>query len=123
MLHDPSKDELDEFFAPGTGGVETFKELRDLGEVRATGIGVREHDLLLDFMKHPSNVADIALIVNDWNLLRRYASVNLLPMANRLGVAVLNGGPLYMGLLSGEDPKISFSKGMKFLVLLDIISI
>ena len=113
LLHDPSKDELDEFFAPGTGGVETFKELRDLGEVRATGIGVREHDVLLDFMKHPSNVADIALIVNDWNLLRRYASVNLLPMANRLGVAVLNGGPLYMGLLSGEDPKISFSKGMK----------
>ena len=69
--------------------------------------------MLLDFMKHPANVADIALIVNDWNLLRRYASVNLLPMANRLGVAVLNGGPLYMGLLSGEDPKISFSKGMK----------
>ena len=58
-------------------------------------------------------MADIALIVNDWNLLRRYASVNLLPMANRLGVAVLNGGPLYMGLLSGEDPKVSFSKGMK----------
>ena len=35
LLHDPSKKELDEFFAPGTGGVETFKELRELGEVRA----------------------------------------------------------------------------------------
>ena len=32
LLHDPSKDELDEFFAPGTGGVETFKELRDLAK-------------------------------------------------------------------------------------------
>ncbi len=113
LLHDPTQKELDEFFTPKTGGIETFKELRESGEIRSTGIGVREHDVLLNFMKNPSMVADVALIVNDWNLLRRYASVNLLPMANRLGVTILNGGPFYMGLLSGIDPSKSFSEGIK----------
>ncbi len=113
LLHDPTQKDLDEFFTPKTGGIETFKELRESGEVRATGVGVREHDVLLNFMKDPSMVADVALIVNDWNLLRRYASVNVLPMANRLGVSILNGGPFYMGLLSGMDPQTSFSQGIK----------
>jgi D-threo-aldose 1-dehydrogenase len=111
LLHDPTLKELDEFFHPGTGGVEAFKELKQSGEVDATGVGVREHDVLFRFMTNPSNVADVVLPVNDWNLLRRYASVNILPLANKLGICVLNGGPLYMGLLSGICPQESFSQG------------
>jgi D-threo-aldose 1-dehydrogenase len=113
LLHDPTLAELDEFFSPGTGGVEAFQELKRSGEVRATGIGVREHDVLARFMTHPTSVADIILPVNDWNLLRRYASANILPLAKQLGICVLNGGPLYMGLLAGVPPKVSFSEGIK----------
>jgi len=116
LLHDPSQKDLDEFFCPETGGFLAFEELRADKSIRATGIGVREHDVLLRFMEHKTNLADIIITVNDWNLIRRYAESELFPAATRMNVGVLNGGPLYMGLLSGIDPEQSFRQGVKSLL-------
>mmetsp|Transcript_14837 Transcript_14837/g.24796 ORF Transcript_14837/g.24796 Transcript_14837/m.24796 type:complete len:376 (+) Transcript_14837:45-1172(+) len=116
LLHDPSQEDLDEFFSPETGGYVAFQELRADKSIRATGIGVREHDVLLRFMEHTTNLADIIITVNDWNLIRRYAETELFPAATRMNIGVLNGGPLYMGLLSGVDPEKSFRQGVKSLL-------
>lgn len=77
LLHDPNQTELNEFFTEGREGFEAFKELKSKKEVIGTGIGVREHDVLTRFMQYPSDVADVILAVNDYNLLRR--SINCCP--------------------------------------------
>jgi aryl-alcohol dehydrogenase-like predicted oxidoreductase len=53
--------------------------------------------------------------VNDYNILRRYAGddTGAFAAAQAKNAGVMNAGVFYMGLLSGIDPRESYSMGFK----------
>ena len=83
-----------------------------------------DHDEILRFMERELAECSVYLAVNDYNLLRRYASsgnvVNNVPKmfgplpfaeAQWRDIGILNGGTYYMGLLA--DPVDGWSLGFK----------
>jgi aryl-alcohol dehydrogenase-like predicted oxidoreductase len=105
LIHDPV--ELTESLQPG-GALRALEELRDAGVIRAIGLGVRDHGLLLQAIR--SGRFDAVLTFLDYTLLRSSASLHVLPEAAHHGVTVLNGSPLAMGLLGGGDPAEHFRR-------------
>ena len=129
LLHDPTMDDMNQFLGKN-GGMEGLLQLRDEGKIGYFGIGSVDHPEVLKFMK--SKVADcsVYLAVNDYNLLRRYASsgnvINSVPVtyapsplaeAQWRDIGVLNGGTYYMGLLA--DPENGWKLGFKKKTLFD----
>ena len=73
LLHDPTMDDVNQFLAKG-GGMEGLMELRKEGKIGYFGIGSVDHDEVLEFMTNKMTDCSVYLAVNDYNLLRRYAS-------------------------------------------------
>ena len=123
LLHDPTMDDVNQFLAIG-GGMEGLLELREEGKIGYFGIGSVDHDEVLEFMTNKMTDCSVYLAVNDYNLLRRYASsgnviknnpreygVSPFAEAQWRDVGVLNGGTYYMGVLA--DPLNGWSLGFK----------
>lgn len=102
LVHDPSMSELqDEFMAPELGGLAALEDLKRQGVVKHIGIGCVEHEQQTCMMDHPS--CEIVLTVNDYNILRRYASEEQFELANSKGIGIMNAGCFYMGLLANAE--------------------
>ena len=110
FIHDPTLEEIDEFFAPG-GGVEAIKELQEQGVIRHLGLGCQEHDAHAKFMKLAGSLGSVILTVNDHNLLRRTVAKTSWIEAHEREMGILNAGVFYMGLLA--DPINSWKMGFK----------
>jgi D-threo-aldose 1-dehydrogenase len=97
LIHDP--DEFEPVLAPG-GGIEALVRLKEEGVIRATGLGVRSHDL------HRRAIADgrfdVVLTYLDYTLLSQTAEP-LIAEAAAAGLGVVIGAPLATGLLAGGD--------------------
>ena len=123
LLHDPTMKDVHQFLDDG-GGMEGLLELRRERKIGYFGIGSVDHDEVLEFMMNKTTDCSVYLAVNDYNLLRRYASTgNVISNTPRKyasspfteaqwrDVGVLNGGTYYMGLLA--DPVNGWSLGFK----------
>ena len=123
LLHDPTMEDVHQFLGKG-GGMEGLLELRSEGKIGYFGIGSVDQDEVLEFMKSKTADCSVYLAVNDYNLLRRYASsgnvINKNPRKYGLSpfaeaqwrdIGVLNGGTYYMGLLA--DPVNGWTLGFK----------
>ena len=123
LLHDPIMEDVDKFLGKN-GGMEGLLQLREEGKIGYFGIGSVDHDEILRFMESEVAECSVYLAVNDYNLLRRYASsgnmVNNEPKmfgaspfaeAQWRDIGILNGGTYYMGLLA--DPINGWSLGFK----------
>jgi D-threo-aldose 1-dehydrogenase len=97
LIHDP--DDFEPVVAPG-GGIEALVRLKEEGIIRATGLGVRSHDL------HRRAIADgrfdVILTYLDYTLLSQTAEP-LIAEAAAAGLGVVIGAPLATGLLAGGD--------------------
>ena len=132
LVHDPTLDELTEFFAPETGGMAALKDLQRQEVVGSVGIGCVEHAQHRAFMAAAGDDAGVLLSVNDFNLVRRYGAAAEAGEAGEAGdsaggaesggggswvdagrrdVGILNAGAFYMGLLA--EPHTSWSQGFK----------
>lgn len=109
LLHDPTMEELDEFFGP-RGGMGALLRLQSEGAVGAVGIGCVEHDVHRAFLRR-APAASVLLSVNDYNLLRRFGPAGSWQDAEASDVGVLNAGAYYMGLLAA--PSTSWGMGFK----------
>lgn len=103
LVHDPTPADMDTVLGPG-GALEALLELKKQGVCRYIGIGVREHETLERFIR--TGRCDVILTYFDYTLMDQSAARRLLPLAQRYGVAVVNGSPYAMGVLSGVDPHI-----------------
>lgn len=105
LLHDPYVDELRQFLGPG-GGIEAIRELKAEGTVGAFGLGAREHEAHTRLVEAVGDEFEIAVCVDDHNLMRRYMSHGGLAralQANR--TSIVNAAVLYRGLLT-DKPSI-----------------
>ena len=123
LLHDPTMDEVQQFLGKG-GGMEGLLQLRQEKKIGFFGIGSVDHLEVIEFMEREVSDCSVYLAVNDYNLLRRYASsgnvMSTTPLthgksplaeAQWRDIGVLNGGTYYMGLLA--DPQNGWSLGFK----------
>jgi aryl-alcohol dehydrogenase-like predicted oxidoreductase len=99
-IHEPEPRHLDQALAPG-GALEALVDLREQGVIRAIGIGVQDHALHRRMME--TGRADVAMMVNDYTLMRQYVD-DVFALARQHGVGLVNGAALAMGLLSGRAP-------------------
>lgn len=99
-IHEPEARNLDQALAPG-GALEALVDLREQGVIRAIGIGVQDHELHRRMME--TGQCDVAMMVNDYTLMRQYVD-DVFALARQHGVGLVNGAALAMGLLSGRDP-------------------
>lgn len=98
-IHDPSATDFKSMLK--NGGMETLLRLKEEKVIRNIGLGVRNHDLHLQFIS--SGYADVIFPYLDYNVLCTTADA-LLKVSHEKQVAVMLGSALCMGLLSGKDP-------------------
>ncbi|GAA3934024.1 hypothetical protein GO495_29585 [Chitinophaga oryziterrae] len=98
-IHDPSKADFKSMIE--NGGMETLLRLKEEKVILNIGLGVRDHDLHLQFIC--SGYADVILPYLDYNVLCTKAD-SLLRTSLKNDVPVMLGSPLCMGLLSGKNP-------------------
>lgn len=112
LLHDPYVDELGEFLGPG-GGMDAVRELRSAGLIRHFGLGCREHEPHLRLLRALGpDEFQVSLTVDDHNLMCRFLDQQGLREAlATANVGLINGAPLYRGLLT-EQSNI-YSLGME----------
>ena len=100
FVHDPQSD-ADMYVIMGPGGaLEVLEGLRADGEIRAIGLGNRNHRWQRQIID--SGRADIILPSYDYHPIRQ-SMAPLLDHAAAAGVTVVNGSPYQAGLLAGID--------------------
>ncbi|MDQ3813409.1 MAG: aldo/keto reductase, partial [Armatimonadota bacterium] len=99
LVHDPPSMEP---VMARRGALEALEALKEQGVIGFIGLGQRRHDFHRQAIE--SGRFDVILTYNDYNPIRTTAADWLLPLAARHGIGVINGSPLAMGLLAGEDP-------------------
>jgi len=98
-IHDPSSADFKSLME--NGGMETLLRLKEEKVILNIGLGVRDHNLHLQFIC--SGYADVILPYLDYNVLCTKADA-LLRTSLKNDVPVMLGSPLCMGLLSGKNP-------------------
>ena len=98
-IHDPSDTDFKNMMK--NGGMATLLRLKEEKVILNIGLGVRSHDLHLQFIS--SGYADVILPYLDYNVLCTKADA-LLKASHKKQVAVMLGSALCMGLLSGKNP-------------------
>jgi D-threo-aldose 1-dehydrogenase len=83
------------------GGYRALEKLRASGRVRAIGMGVNEHEVLLEVMEWGD--WDAFLLAGRYTLLEQAPIEDLLPRCLRLGISVVIGAPFNTGILAGRD--------------------
>ena len=100
LVHDPQSDaDMDVIMGPG-GALEVLEGLQADGEIRAIGLGNRNHRWQRQIID--SGRADIILPSYDYHPIRQ-SMAPLLDHAAVAGVTVVNGSPYQAGLLAGID--------------------
>ena len=102
LVHDPEN--MEPVVAKG-GAFDELQRMREEGIVKFIGLGVREHEFHQIAIE--TGVVDVILTYLDYTLLSQTADEWLLPLAVKNDIGVINGSPIAMGLLSGEEPEIS----------------
>ncbi len=100
FVHDPGSEADMETILGPEGAFEMLESLRDAGEIRAIGLGNRNHRwqrLIID-----TGRADLILPSYDYHPIRQSLDP-LLDHAAAAGVGVVNGSPYEAGLLAGID--------------------
>jgi len=103
QIHDPGdlKPSLE-----SDGALTALKDLKEQGVIGAIGLGVRNHEFLLQAIKHED--FDTILTYADFNLVRQTARDNLFPAAKEHDVGIVLGSPILFGCLSNRwEEKIS----------------
>ena len=100
LVHDP--DNLTPVLSPG-GALESLRELKAQGVIRAIGLGVRSHEFHRRCIE--TGEFDVVLTYRDFNLLHQTAADGVLKHAAAHDVGVFNGMAVLYGLLNGSDPR------------------
>jgi D-threo-aldose 1-dehydrogenase len=82
-------------------GYRALEDLRSGGAVRAIGIGVNEHEVLLEALEW--GAWDAFLLAGRYTLLEQAPLEDLLPKCLEAGTSIVVGGPLNSGVLAGRD--------------------
>ena len=98
QIHDPAS--LGPALAKD-GALVALKDLKEQGVIRAIGLGVRSHELLLQAIEHGD--FDTILTYADFNLVRQTARDTLFPDAEKHDVGIALGSPILFGLLSNRS--------------------
>jgi D-threo-aldose 1-dehydrogenase len=97
LIHDPD----DHFDEAVSGAYEALDRLRQEGVLGAIGVGMNQSELLCRFARETE--IDCVLLAGRYTLLDTSALDELLPICEERGVAVIAGGVLNSGILSGGD--------------------
>lgn len=93
-IHDP---ELD-FTTASSEAFRALAELRGRGTIRAISLGVNHADVAAEFLRETT--VDIILLAGRYTLLDQSGADELLPLCEKLGVAVLAAGVFHGGVLA-----------------------
>jgi D-threo-aldose 1-dehydrogenase len=80
------------------GGYRAMRELRDLGAVRAIGLGVNESQVCVELLEHCE--LDCIMLAGRYTLLEQEPLDKLLPECAARGVSILCAGPFNSGILA-----------------------
>jgi D-threo-aldose 1-dehydrogenase len=96
-IHDP---ELD-YLTASTEALRALSELRGRGTIRAISLGVNHSDVAARFLRETGPVGpDCILLAGRFTLLDQSGADELLPLCEKLGVAVLAAGVFLGGVLA-----------------------
>ncbi|NIK54752.1 aldo/keto reductase [Kribbella shirazensis] len=95
-IHDP---ELD-FPTASTEAFRALRELRGRGTIRAISLGVNHADVAARFLRETDGGPDLVLLAGRYTLLDQSGADELLPLCEKLGVAVLAAGVFQGGVLA-----------------------
>ncbi|MEU8225802.1 aldo/keto reductase [Kribbella sp. NPDC048915] len=95
-IHDP---ELD-FPNASTETFRALAELRGRGTIRAISLGVNHADVAARFLRETDGGPDVVLLAGRYTLLDRSGADDLLPLCEKLGVAVIAAGVFQGGVLA-----------------------
>ena len=98
QIHDPAS--LEPALAPD-GALKALIDLKEQRVIKAIGLGVRSHALLLQAIEH--GAFDTILTYADFNLVRQTARNDLFSVAEKNDVGIILGSPIMFGLLSNRS--------------------
>jgi D-threo-aldose 1-dehydrogenase len=101
-VHDPDEHE-DEAV---TGAFRALRRLREEGVIGAVGAGMNQSAMLTRFVER--GLVDCVLLAGRYSLLDQSGLADLLPAAQRSGVAVIAAGVFNSGLLADPKPGATF---------------
>ena len=80
------------------GGFGALEKLRSEGAIKAFGIGVNEVEVCLEILDQVD--LDVILLAGRYTLLEQEALKELFPLCERVGTAIVVGGPYNSGILA-----------------------
>ncbi|NGP44899.1 aldo/keto reductase [Bacillaceae bacterium SIJ1] len=80
------------------GTMAAFLKLKEQGKVRAIGVNAGQTELLIPYIK--SGKIDTIQTFSKYMLIDHTAKDELIPLAKKMNVGVINGSPLGMGVLA-----------------------
>jgi D-threo-aldose 1-dehydrogenase len=101
-VHDPDAHEAEATL----GAFRALAGLREQGVIGAVGAGMNQSAMLARFVQR--GLVDCVLLAGRYTLLDQSALADLLPAAERAGVAVILGGVFNSGLLADPRPGAPF---------------
>lgn len=101
-VHDPDAHEQEAI----DGAFRALRRLRDEGVVGAVGAGMNQSAMLTRFVER--GLVDCVLLAGRYSLLDQSAADDLLPAAERAGVAVIAAGVFNSGILAEPAPGATY---------------
>ena len=96
-IHDPDLD----YLTASTEALRALSELRGRGTIRAISLGVNHADVAARFLRETGPIGpDCILLAGRYTLLDQSGADELLPLCEKLGVAVLAAGVFQGGVLA-----------------------
>lgn len=101
-IHDPDLD----YVTASTEALRALAELRGRGTIQAISLGVNHADVAARFLRDTgSEGPDCILLAGRYTLLDQSGADELLPLCEKLGVAVLAAGVFQGGVLAERAPR------------------
>lgn len=101
-VHDPDLD----YATASTDAMRALAELRGRGTIRAISLGVNHADVAARFLRDTGPAGpDCILLAGRYSLLDQSGADELLPLCEKLGVAVLAAGVFQGGVLAQSAPQ------------------
>jgi D-threo-aldose 1-dehydrogenase len=101
-IHDPDLD----YATASTEAMRALAELRGRGTIQAISLGVNHADVAAQFLRDAGPAGpDCILLAGRYSLLDQSGADDLLPLCEKLGVAVLGAGVFQGGVLAQSAPQ------------------
>ncbi|MFG1818850.1 aldo/keto reductase [Kribbella sp. NPDC049174] len=101
-IHDPDLD----YLTASTEALRALTELRGRGTIRAISLGVNHADVAARFLRDTGSAGpDCILLAGRYSLLDQSGADELLPLCEKLGVAVIAAGVFQGGVLAQSAPQ------------------